>query len=449
MSVPASLHPERPRTAREPLRPEHRASDLPGPLTARKLEPSSGFPGRGPGSPPRRRRNPSRCLRLTLGFSLLVLLCGCLLGEHGAEQVLSHPRATPLPAWDQAFRTADPRWQGADSVSTVPLSPGKNLWLFGDTWVDPQGLPGRKQAVIIRNSVALQEISGGRPGRIRFYWKEGPAGPEELFRAEAGPAWLWPLSGVRVAGALCLFFIRLIPSDNALGFELHGNVLIRIPNPDDPPGQWRQERHEIPFFRHGPNGDRFFGVACLAQPGTLYAYGVREDWSRGPEGRSLLLARAPPAAFDPMDFAAWEFFGADGWSQGLEETTILFEGAATEMSVSFLPGVNRFVAVYTHCGLSPAVLARLAAAPQGPWGPPTTLWECPEASWGRDYFCYAGKAHPELALSGNELVITYAANSYKLDDHLNDPRIYWPRFLRVDFSSAGPHHGPREEEKPG
>ena len=60
-----------------------------------------------------------------------------------------------------------------------------------------------------------------------------------------------------------------------------------------------------------------------------------------------------------------------------------------------------------------------------------TLYLCPEAAWSEDYFCYAGKAHPEFAAGESEVVLTYAVNSWDLEDLERDFRIYWPRFVRV------------------
>jgi hypothetical protein len=371
-------------------------------------------------------------------LALLAAVSGCLRAEHPPTPAFQPAQSVPLPAWDQAFRTADPRWQGADSVSSVPLSPSRDLWLFGDTWIAPADSRGREQAVIVRNTLAIQNITGGKPGQIDLFWKEGPSGPEAVFGAGPGPAWLWPLSGARQGSQICLFFIRLVPTDTGLGFELNGSVVIRVANPDDPPGSWQTQIEEIPFFHHGPAGDLYFGCACLSWEGFVYVYGVREDWDRGAEGRFLLVARVPAVALESADFSQWRFSGADGWEAEVEKAAPFFDGAATEMSVSFLPGLERFAAVYTFCGLSKEVLARFAPGPAGPWGAPVLVWECPEVSWNRGYFCYAGKAHPELATSKNELIISYAANSYELKDHLQDPRIYWPRFARVTFRPPGP-----------
>ena len=58
------------------------------------------------------------------------------------------------------------------------------------------------------------------------------------------------------------------------------------------------------------------------------------------------------------------------------------------------------------------------------------LYTCPEMKEDKKVFTYAGKAHPHLA-SGNELVITYAVNSFELAPVINNAELYWPRFVRV------------------
>jgi hypothetical protein len=51
---------------------------------------------------------------------------------------------------------------------------------------------------------------------------------------------------------------------------------------------------------------------------------------------------------------------------------------------------------------------------------------------------YAGKAHPEL--TGADLVVTYATNT-DWERCLDDPSLYYPRFLKVTFApdaASGP-----------
>lgn len=366
-------------------------------------------------------------------FATLVclILVGCGALGWLTDGDLSRWHASPMPEWEEAFQVADPCWRGADGAYSVPLSSSRTLWLFGDTWITKPEARGREGGRVIRNSLAIQEIGGNGPGGIEFFWKEGDEGPRAVFVPPAEPGWLWPLSGERVGEFLYLFLGEFIGNDSKLGFESSGCWLYRVANPDEPPGIWEIDRFRVPFFEHTPNGDVSFGAGCISHEGFLYVYGIREDWSRGVEGRSLLVARTPFEALEAADFAEWRFFSGEGWTKEVSQCAALFDGAATEMSVSHFPGRDAFLAVYTYCGLSAEILARRAPHPAGPWGKPMTLYQCPEVSRREDYFCYAGKAHPELAEGRNDLVVTYAANSWNMEDHRRDLRLYWPRFVRL------------------
>jgi hypothetical protein len=370
-------------------------------------------------------------IRPWLATVVCLLLVGCGALGWVTDENPSGWHAVPMPEWEEAFQRADSRWRGADGSYSVPLSSSRTLWLFGDTWITKPEARGREKGRVIRNSVALQEIGGQGPGGIEFFWREGDEGPKAVFVPATGAGWLWPLSGERVGESLYLFFGQFIENDSKLGFESSGCWLLRVANPDEPPGAWEIEHFSVPFFEHTPNGDLSFGVGCISHEGFLYVYGIREDWSRGVEGRSLLVARAPFEALEEADFSEWRFFSGDSWTGDVSQCAPLFDGAATEMSVSYLPGRHHFLAVYTYCGLSEEILARRAPHPEGPWGRPMTLYRCPEVSWSEDYFCYAGKAHPELAEGHNQVVVTYAVNSWNINDHQTDLRLYWPRFVRV------------------
>ncbi|MEW6441034.1 MAG: DUF4185 domain-containing protein [bacterium] len=363
----------------------------------------------------------------------LLLLVGCRWLGLGAGSVAAPAwRAEPLPEWDQAFREADPRWRGGDGICSVALSTSQMLWMFGDSFIVQPDARERDGAVIVRNSLAIQQRrADALPGPIAFYWRETPEGPGDAIPDETGPGWLWPMSGARAGDTLFLFFTRCIRSTSPLGFEISGSVLVRVADPDDAIDEWRVEQFPIPFFRHGSDGDTFFGAACLKEREFLYVYGVREDWRRGPTGRSLLVGRIRLEDLERVDFSAWRFLSKDGWTGEMSQAVAFFDGAATEMSVSGFAGLGGFLAVYTYCGLSDRILAQAASAPDGPWREAGLLYRCPEASWSPDYFCYAGKAHPELARTGDEIVITYAANSWRFEDLNRDLRLYWPRFVRV------------------
>ena len=66
----------------------------------------------------------------------------------------------------------------------------------------------------------------------------------------------------------------------------------------------------------------------------------------------------------------------------------------------------------------------------GPWSEPVKLFEPPERN-KPNIMIYAAKAHPQL--SGSELVLTYATNSFQFSDLLSDTLLYYPRFVKLNF----------------
>jgi len=371
-----------------------------------------------------------------LVFLILAVVCSVSrVFDHASDEKCAW-HASPLPERESVF-VSDPAWRGADAAYSVPLSPTKTLWLYGDTWITPPNARGRANGRMIRNSLAIQTLNADGTGAVEFFWKTGSGHPADAFAPDSGPGWLWPLSGLRIGDTLYLFLTQLIESKSGLGFASYRSILLLISNPDELPQRWQTRQVEIPFFHHSENGDLNFGIASFVEGDFVYVYGVREDWTQGMGGRSVIIARTPAKALRQPDFSAWRFYSAGAWTDDLPKATALFAEAGAEMSVSYLAGVKKFAAVYSLV-FSPETVARLAPRPEGPWEKPTVLYKCPEVSWNKRYGCYAGKAHPELATTANELIVTYAANSQDFGDQLRDLRLYWPRFVRVtvDCSTA-------------
>ena len=82
-------------------------------------------------------------------------------------------------------------------------------------------------------------------------------------------------------------------------------------------------------------------------------------------------------------------------------------------------------------------MGRVADQPWGPWSEPVELWTCPEPARQKGYFAYAGKAHPELS-PDDELLVTYAVNSFQFSDLFNDATLYRPRFIKVKLAPLAP-----------
>jgi hypothetical protein len=172
-----------------------------------------------------------------------------------------------------------------------------------------------------------------------------------------------------------------------------------------------------------------FGTSILQESGILYIYGFREEMQNSLAVRSMLIARVAPESLSV--FSAWQFSLKGLW-QGNALLAQPGVEIAPDYSVSQLATRTEYAAVYPDAGLSARILLRISRTPTGPWGDPQVIYQCPEALADPQVECYAARAHPELSLSANDLVVSYATN--RVAGPLS-PKLYFPRFIRVRFSN--------------
>ena len=361
-------------------------------------------------------------------FILLALLL--LIGACVSQPQIS---VEPAPGHDALFENTE-GWTGADGAYTVPLSENVTLWLFGDTWVGEIRNGMHVNATIVNNSVAIQEGLYLPDVSIDFYTDVAMGGePRAFVRPADGRGWFWIYHGIRVQKGLYLFLMQIerTADKGTFGFKIIGTSLGYVVNPDDPPNFWRLFQQRIPWGEFSPSGDTIFGSAVLMEQGVVYIFGTKEDVSEGIRRKFMILARVPENELER--FEQWRFFTGGGWTDNFKEAAPLCGEIANEYSVSFIPKIKQYVAVYTENGFSKNIVARFAPDPWGPWSTAVVLYECPESTWGDDIFCYAAKGHPAISFGPDELIVTYVANSMDFERMAADVRLYRPRFLRVRF----------------
>jgi Domain of unknown function (DUF4185) len=344
--------------------------------------------------------------------------------------------AHAMPGYDRLFQRTN-GWIGADGDFTVSLSNGLTLWLFSDTFVGEVRDGHRIHHTMIHNSAAWQHGVAAANVRVKYFYKQSPDGrPETLITPADGKGWFWIFAAGMARGKLYLFLPQIVskPGKPAFGFRQIDTWLGEVSNPLAPPPQWHITQRKIPFAQFGTGEDVSFGSAWLKTNGFIYVYGCRE---RNRTGKKMILARVPET--EPANFDAWRFRTCAGWSTNEDDMADLCVGVASEYSVSWLPALRQYVLICTENGLSDRIIARTAPEPWGPWSKAAVVYRCPDMKWNRDVFCYAAKAHPMLATNPDELIVTYAANSFELKLLMSDAQLYWPRFVRVTASAASPH----------
>lgn len=354
------------------------------------------------------------------------------------------PQATPMPIFTtvplpeyNALFYRETEWTGADADVSIPLSENVVLWLYGDTFIsDIQNGKRVCGFCLVRNSIALQHKKELAIAEVDFFFgppKEGH--PTAFFEPPEGGGWFWPGAGWRGESGLFIFLHQMdLPQASDAGKfawgKSIGSWLALIANPDESPDKWQISYTRVPYF--SPNAQegltRVFGISVLKRDDFTYLYGFEEEnadrWLR----RYLLVART--TTDDLTDFGQWQFWTGEKWVNDITQVRRGFV-IGSDYSISYQPALRSYVAVYTEPIAFRNVLLRYSTNPYGPWSEPITLYQCPEMDWDESNLCYAAKAHPELALESNELIITYAANSMNPDS--TDLRLYWPHFLRVKF----------------
>jgi hypothetical protein len=369
-------------------------------------------------------------LKKTIRAWLLILL---LLSLVLACSSLPNVVVEVLPQYDALFSNQD-GWTGADGAYSVALTPDMTAWFFGDTWVG-QIIAGRHaNATLVNNSVAIQRGKIPATAKVDFYYARSDEGqPKSLFIPVDGRGWFWVFDGVMTPKGLYIFLMQIERTgrDTVFDFNVIGTWLGHVDNPKEPPTSWRVRQFKIPWTRISDSGSILFGSAILKVENFLYIYGTAEKIDSEGRRKHMILARAPLSGL--ADFALWRFYDQGSWVSDFTRASRLAENVSNEYSVNYLAALKQYALVYSQDGISKNILARLAPAPQGPFGDPILLYQCPEAEWDDTIFCYAAKGHTMFSEAPNQLVITYIANSLDFNKTASDARLYRPRFLRAVF----------------
>ncbi|MCS6829399.1 MAG: DUF4185 domain-containing protein [Armatimonadota bacterium] len=318
----------------------------------------------------------------------------------------------------------------------MPLEKERILWLFGDTYFGEVRNGRRVNArLVMGNSVAIQHGKNAQSARLQFFFgKHEGVYPTAFIRPRTSRGWFWFGHGLAEGKRLWLFLTHIVPEGEpgVFGFRSQGAWLAEVLDHSIPPLQWRYHLHQLPFYRRDSRLHVSFGSAVWSDRRWMYVYGTHDDRSHTPLRRGLVAARVPMGRMP--HFTAWQFWTPDGWSRRWRECSVTGDDVGAEFSVCFVPAVRKWVMVYSPADLSPEIRLRWADSPVGVWSEPQTVYRCPDVQTGRHVFCYAAKAHPELS-APDELLVTYATNSFETSEVLNNAELYVPRFVRLRFSS--------------
>jgi hypothetical protein len=355
-----------------------------------------------------------------------LVVCGC--APNAAPATTECPssdliQAEPWPEADALFHT-DPKWLGSDDAYSIDLGNDRVLWLFGDTFISTSKRNVRRKSAMIRNSVGIQSGTDPSAASMQFYWRTREGDPASFF-PEDGGTWFWPGHGIALEGKLFIFLMATRSTSEGIGFEHVGWRAVSVSHPERPPSGWRLTWLETPESSFG-----LIVSGSVVQMGEyLCAFSVGEP------DHTIHLVRWPVAHVmnDDLSQPQWWAGEARGWvlqQDLLEAPPPLFSEGQTEFTVHYEPSLERFLEIQT-VGFGQADLGfRMADSPTGTWTP-IERFHRPEEYQVAKILIYAAKAHPPL--TGADLVLTYATNTFPFARLVRRDDLYYPRFLRASF----------------
>ncbi|MGE3972863.1 MAG: DUF4185 domain-containing protein [Porticoccaceae bacterium] len=337
------------------------------------------------------------------------------------------PQCFEASAWHEADALfhRDGHWVGGDGASTVDLGRGRTLWLFGDSWIDPDGRATRDGARLVSNSVAIQTGADPTKATIKFYWGRSDDGSPAAFVPDQGDERHWFGNGVRLGKRLLLFLNRVRSSSGGLGFDSGGWTAWMVDNPDSEPSAWAMRELKT---AENPLGIPVGFAAVLQQDGYVYAFGSQEPVKSHP----IYAARWTTRQIRNGKLLSPEWWGGDrsGWVANSSSAPRwpIFENGQAEGSIHWDQASQGFIAVHSQGFGAADIVLRAAPHLTGPWSAPRMIYR-PSEYYRPQRMIYAAKAHPEL--SGADLVLTYNSNSFDFSEQVSDHSIYYPRFVRL------------------
>lgn len=358
------------------------------------------------------------------GICLLVMAVASLTATGCRSQVSLEP---PTAAGEcLLLRDNSSGVIGMDVGSSVELGGGKSTFIFGDTFLggfrsdgsrDIHGAVHSSTAVV--DDAALGTCFAGTP-----FVASGGAVAQFLQPTQDEA---WPLGPARIDGGSLELLYTWVQSDPSagLGFDTLGNGIVSGP----------VGAASIPVDVHALSAPatEAMPAAWLVRDGYAYLYRCGSQVGAGWD--PCIVGRAPAASLATL--SAYHYYvSGQGYVGAYTDATIVTEGAPA-FSVTWSAYLGAYLEIYVE-PFGPAVYARTAPAPEGPFSDKLALWPCSLPADDAKSYCYAGFEHPQLdSPDGRDVVVTYSTNTTDFSSMVAHPNLYWPRLVTVDLVAAG------------
>jgi predicted alpha-1,2-mannosidase len=320
-----------------------------------------------------------------------------------------------------------------DGGFTVTLNNGKDLWLFGDSYIDhydsiTHSLPCLFQA---RNSALLQPSANDWNWHNTIALVDNSSNKTFLKDKQHPDHFFWPASGYQLKDTVFIYGMNMKNVKDGLGFGKAGNdVWIKLSYPS----LKLLDIKELPSSTDSIQ----FGCGLITDNGDGYdyIYGTKQKFINA----DLYVARFP---FDrPLN--RWSFWNGSSWSENINEIKPVALSPSNSATVSKIK--NKYV-IFTAelslgCDGGKNIFASTSDHVEGPFSQSKIIYTINDTLQGHYPFFYLPIAHPACINNKNELLVHYSINGYEpciinCRDNKFNPEYYRPQAIRVPLNLLG------------
>lgn len=337
--------------------------------------------------------------RIILAISILVLI-SC---KEKTSKVVENNHDFNL-----TFSTDCCGWTGGDGVYSVPLSDGRSIFIFGDTYLGEVNADNSRlnSTPAVKNSLVIWDN-----GKIETIIGKGAEKPQPYFQtSDPDSTWFWPGHGYEHNGMLTFFLTQFKASGTGVfGFEWVGTGIAKVKTKD-----LGKVEPEIRKWEHGT--DIHFGMATLIENAEVYVFGVKAF--------RVYVAKAKLGTSEH-----WQYWDGQQWSSNSSEAQAL-EGIYTSEQFSVFKHKNQYIILSQGAMLGKEIFAYSSENMLEGWSKPIEIYLTTEPDTDSTLMTYNALAHPQFTRN-DSLLISYCVNSTDFLSIYKDVNRYRPRFIRV------------------
>ena len=324
-------------------------------------------------------------------------------------------------------------WLGGDGDISVPLSAGRSIWIFSDTFVGQRAQTVCSGARMISSTAAISTCQPSREPTVEYFWRgRWTDTPKPLFESFTSRYKFWPCGAFVSDGSLYVPLLKIGPKPGAapndvFNFQGIGMSVARIAGyAETPPDEWTVEY--IPWSQAF---DPDAWGCCVRSADHVYVF------ESGTGDTAVLKRLHRDDLKEPERHVAC--LSADGtWRTDIQpgDAKVLFRGDVGN-TVCYHRDLKLWVMVCGPGFMNNKIRIRSAPALTGPWSDEKAVYECPEATRGsaaydKDNFCYLGREHIQFYDPATRMMLlTYDCNSVSFGKVVSNSKIYSPKMVRV------------------